>query len=77
MSEPAFTQADLDALPETGGDFGQKEIVLDGHRVVVPIPNEGYLLYTRPDEVNSVIDSEGRRWMIGWWDGVRYKRKAR
>jgi hypothetical protein len=67
-----MTQDELDALPETGG-IGQREEIIDGKRVVVPTMLSALCLYQNPDEPAFVIGNDGRRWMIGWADGVRYK----
>jgi hypothetical protein len=67
-----MTQAELDALPTMGG-FGMEQRVIDGKTVNVPVMEPVYVLWTEPDEPCAVVDSDGTRWRIGWYQGTRYK----
>jgi len=71
-----MTHEELDALPETGG-FGYREEIRDGIKTRIPVMNPAFALWQKPDEPVSVLDSEGRRWMIGWANGIKYKRRMR
>lgn len=66
-----MTQAELDALPECGG-FDAVE--RDGK--IIPVPRPNFAFWVGDDETFSVIDNQGRNWMIGWANGKRWKRRA-
>jgi hypothetical protein len=55
-----ITQEVLDALPETGG-IGQAEL-------------PALVLFSRADDPVDVAGADGRRYMVGWAGGIRYKR---
>jgi hypothetical protein len=71
-----ITQAELDALPEDGR-FGEREEVIDGKRVRVPVLETVGVLWTPDDEPCMVRDIHGDYWTLGWANGVRYKRRMR
>lgn len=74
-----MTQAELDALPDASPSFGIEEVELpDGsiqRRAFMVSPPVG-ALWTSDDEPSSVVDVHGQRWMVGWANGVRYKRRV-
>lgn len=70
-----MTQAELDALPEMGG-FDIEERVIDGVVRRVPVARPVAVLWAEDNEPNSVIDSNGVRWRLGWYDGVRWKQRS-
>lgn len=73
-----MTQAELDALPDASGGFGIEDREIDGvmRRCAVYIPPPaGYGAFFTGPEDGQVIDATGVRWMTGWIDGVRYKRR--
>jgi hypothetical protein len=53
-----ITQEVLDALPETG--IGRHVPAL--------------VLFSKADDPVDVASADGRRYMVGWADGIRYKR---
>jgi hypothetical protein len=54
-----ITQEVLDALPETGG-IGRHVPAL--------------ALFSKADDPVDVTGADGRRYMVGWAGGIRYKR---
>jgi hypothetical protein len=54
-----ITQEVLDALPETGG-IGRHVPAL--------------ALFSKADDPVDVAGADGRRYMVGWAGGIRYKR---
>jgi hypothetical protein len=56
----AITKEVLDALPEAGG-IGQAEL-------------PALALFSNADDPIDVIGGDGRRYMVGWAGGIRYKR---
>jgi hypothetical protein len=73
-----MTQAELDALPEDG-TMSVRDEMRDGRMVRVPYLNSVGALFhpDNPDEPISVTDASGQRWLLGYANGVRYKRKLR
>lgn len=72
-----MTQAELDALPETGR-FGIVEEEIDGKIVRRPVLHDVGVLWhgDGEDAIISVLDVHGQRWMLGYGpDGVYYKRR--
>jgi hypothetical protein len=72
-----MTQAELDALPETG-TFGAVEKEINGKLYNVPVIHDVGVLW-EPDENGPlhVIDANGERWTVGYGpDKVRYKRRG-
>lgn len=68
-----MTQAELDALPESGA-IGQREEVRDGRRVTIPYMIGGGALWE--DDGDGVFtDSRGQRWRVGQLNGVRVKQQ--
>jgi hypothetical protein len=73
-----MTQAELDALPETG-TIGAVEKEINGKVYTVPVIHDtvGVLWNPTDDEPCAVTDVHGDRWTIGYGrDGVRYKRRS-
>jgi hypothetical protein len=73
-----MTQAELDALPETG-TVGAEEREINGKIWNVPVIHDvGVLWNPTDDEPCAVTDVHGVHWTIGYGpDGVRYKRRSR
>jgi hypothetical protein len=71
-----MTQAELDALPETGR---LRFMDAEGKRLMRPVFDDiGVLWHGGEDEPIAVKDANDQRWMIGYGhDGVRYKRRLR
>jgi hypothetical protein len=72
-----MTQAELDALPETG-TIGAEEREIDGKIWNVPVIHDVGVLW-EPDENGPlhVLDADGERWTVGYGrDKVRYKRRS-
>ena len=69
-----MTQAELDALPEDG-TFAYTTEVRDGQTVRVPRFQSVGALYQPPDEPCLVTDTEGQRWILGYAQGQRWKRR--
>ncbi len=67
-----MTQQELDALPEVGG-ISQREEIIDGRKVVIPVIEGGAMFQGLDDGV--VVGNDGQRWMIGQVSGVRSKRR--
>lgn len=68
-----MTQDELDKLPQMGGWRVVQEI-RDGKKVEFIAEGELFALHHPADEDIVVSDYLGRRWMLGWHDGIRYKR---
>lgn len=70
-----MTQAELDAIPETG-TFGCRLEERNGQTVRIPVLFDVGVLYVGSDnDPVSVTDEKGNTWMIGLAsDGKRYKR---
>ncbi len=66
-----MTQAELDALPECGGIGIEPMPGMPG--VNRPVVRENFVL----GDAELVIDGNGDGWMVGWANGIRYKRFMR
>lgn len=71
-----MTTVELDALPEDG-TFSHEIRVIDGREVSVPVYHSVGALWASEGEPISVLDANGQPWMVGWANGVRYKRRLR
>lgn len=71
-----MTQEELDALPEDGA-FTSEIRVINGVETRCMRHNSVGALFHKGDEPIEVIDSEGQRWMIGWAEGKKWKRRLR
>ena len=71
-----MTLEELAALPELGG-IGSREEIMNGKVVRVPYTLPTGALFQKEDDPLSIVDAEGRRWMVGWMNGVRYKCRMR
>lgn len=69
-----MTQEELEALP-IDGEFGYREELRDGKRVLIPVLHTVGALWTEEDEPCMVVDAYGERWRIGWANGVRYRQR--
>lgn len=70
-----MNQNELDALPDVTPGIGYMEREIDGHKVTVPfVQNDPGALFQAPDD-GVILDMNGQRWMTGWIDGHRVKRK--
>jgi len=69
-----MNQDELDALPDITPAFGQIERIIDGKRVVMPVPTRVVAMFTGPDD-GTAMDADGTVWMTGVVDGVRCKRR--
>jgi hypothetical protein len=68
-----ITQAELDALPESGS-IGLRDEIRDGVKMRVPFfVNVGALWEDEGDGV--VTDVQGQRWRVGRLNGVRVKQR--
>lgn len=65
-----MTQAELDALPEDGGIERMRV-----GSITLARARPGVVLWTDESEPAFVVDAHGMRWLPGWFNGVRYKRK--
>lgn len=65
-----MTQAELMALPEWPSGFGQRQIVRNGQRIIIPVAPP---LVVFQDSC-FYIDREGSAWMVGTHNGVKYRR---
>lgn len=73
-----MTQDELDALPDDSLQFTVETVTLpDGRkeRRAVLLSTGGGALWNSDSEPTSVVDSSGQRWMVGWIDGRRVKRR--
>lgn len=68
-----MTQQELDSLPEMGG-IGE-EPVPDRPGWVRPVVRPNFVLWSHDDDPIAVTDSQGLVWSIGWYNGVKYKRR--
>jgi len=73
-----MTQDELDEIPEQSTPF-VRDVVKDGRTVRTYFFGHAGALYQPPgtDEPSSVVDASGQRWILGYCNGVRYKRRIR
>jgi hypothetical protein len=69
-----MTLEEFNALPEIGS-IGYREEIRDGRVVRIPVVHRDGAMFQKDDDPLSIVDAEGRWWMIGWLDGVRCKRR--
>lgn len=70
------TAADLLALP-VRGEFGQREILLGGKRVIIPVaPQPALAFYTEPDTVFCATDAQGEGWILSMDADGLHRRRA-
>jgi hypothetical protein len=67
------TDEELLALPDETPIFGQKEIIENGRRVIIPVAPDIRALYVGPDD-GVYTDRSGTRWFVGWLDDRRVRR---
>lgn len=70
-----MTQDELDALPEDGRLTQTVETKGDVTLVTAVSWATVGALFQPEDEPASVVDSNGVGWMIGYANGIRYKRR--
>lgn len=73
-----MTHEELMALPDVTPTIGYSEqLAPDGSKVLIPTmagTPTGAIYQSAED--GSFIDSNGCRWMVGWLDGGRVRRRA-
>lgn len=71
-----MTEAEFLALPDDTPSFGQREVIIDGRRTVIPICPQpgGRALYLQDDDGLFVL-ADGTEWITGWIDGRRVRRR--